>query len=194
MRSGGWKTVSSDWPMRANASGRNPRIQRMQLMEYLDDYLEHCRRNSVSGALVWDIDDTLVENGRYEDYLIPETVAKYKKYETIFPTYIITARPASARFETLQMLRKNGIKGYQQLFLLPPSMERDPGEWKFRKRCAIERMNKRILATIGDQAWDAIRPDDLRHKRLRDLKHGPHGGSLVHCRKHREVGIVLPAR
>jgi len=179
--------VKTDFPQRRADSIGPVTNQRKELMDYLDRYLNHCLKNKHTGALVYDIDDTLIEADGKE---IPAVMKVYKKYAPHFDTYLVTARPAEARYETQKMLNKLDIP-YKGLYLLPVSDEKDPGEFKWRMRCNFKKKHGRVLAAIGDQVWDALpHPTPREYK---DLKYGPRGGALVQCGAKEEVGILLPS-
>ena len=177
--------ATTDWPiLRADAHGSRKK-QRQDLMEYLDKYLRHCDRTKCKGALIFDIDDTLVD---HRERPIREVYDTYQKFRHRFPTYIVTARPSCYRKETEDMLRRNQIT-YDKLFLLPPREEHDPGLYKWRLRRQIAKKHGRVLAACGDQSWDALPWPPPRS--LSSLVNNPHNGALV--RNENEVGILLPS-
>ena len=180
-------TVKSDFPKRRADSVGSVNGQRKELMEYLDRYLNHCLKNKIKGALVYDIDDTIIENSGKE---IPDVMKVYKKYAPHFDTYLVTARPAIARQETQKMLHKMNIP-YKGLYLLPVADEQDPGKFKYRMRCNFKKKYGRVLAAVGDQVWDAL-PHPVPRE-YNDLKYGPRGGALVQCGPKEEVGVLLPS-
>ena len=177
--------ATGEWPLlRADAKGTKTQ-QRKHLMEYLDRYLNHCKRTRRKGAMIFDIDDTLIDA---RDNLIPEVVHIFNKFNTVFPTYILTARPSRGRASTERMLRNFNLK-YDKLIMLPPSEEDDPGLYKWKRRCRIAKMHDRVLVACGDQAWDALpwpAPVTLKY-----LVRNPHNGALV--RNKNEIGVLLPS-
>lgn len=176
--------------LRADSRGTEAQ-QRRELMAYLDRYLRHCLRTGVHGALVFDIDDTLIF--ARSSSLIPDVAAIYKKYSRHFPTYVVTARSNKWEAETAEQLHRHGLDGYRKLLLLPDADRADPGVFKWRSRCDIRRKHGRVLAAVGDQAWDATPwpiPDALADLDAPSRRHG----SLIHTAPIMEVGCLLPAR
>lgn len=176
--------------MRADARGCET-VQRRELMEYLNRYLNFCYRHGVDGALVFDIDDTLIFARSSRS--IPEVAHIFQKYSRVFPTYVVTARDEKYFAETERQLMSHGFDTYRRLFLLPRCDRDDPGKFKWRMRRLIKRQHGRILAAVGDQVWDAI-PWPIPSS-MRDLDQpGPRRGALLHIAPHYEVGVLLPSR
>ena len=91
--------------------------QRSTLMRQLDFYLEECLRRKIRGALVFDIDETLI--GEQTRRPIRAVHALYDKYRTHFPTYLVSARGEDAYKYTVDELARHGIGGYRKLMELP---------------------------------------------------------------------------
>ena len=165
--------------------------QRSTLMRQLDFYLEECLRRKIRGALVFDIDETLI--GEQTRRPIRAVHALYDKYRTHFPTYLVSARGEDAYKYTVDELARHGIGGYRKLMLLPKREAHDPGAFKARARREIARKEGRVLAACGDQVWDALPwpvPSSLSDLDLRS----PRGGAMVRWESGGEVGVLLPAK
>lgn len=126
-------------------------------------------------AIVFDIDDTLLSAYRCakpdgftrgaigicvvtgKQTKIKQTVALYKyaikKKVTVF---LISARPANLRSQTLEHLSKAGLSGYKSLSLRPTD---DPNTttqvpYKSGERQKIQKKGYTIVANLGDQKTD----------------------------------------
>lgn len=182
----GLQVKSQTWPRIAVAEGAC-NAQRRSLMRYLHNYLSHCARRNIKGALVFDIDETLIDE---QDRDIRDVIQLYKRFRHTFPTYIITARPDRYRRYTKDQLERHHIDCYKRLFLLPNDTH--PGKFKWNTRKHIEAVEGRILATVGDQMWDVVpHPIDAR---FRSMSNNPHRGALIQrSRQCGEVGVLLPS-
>ena len=164
--------------------------QREALARYVDNVLRFNVATGRLAPLVYDIDDTLVDDN---ERVIAPIAALYRKYVNIIPTYIVTARPdvAGNREETCAMLKRNKLDGYKGIYLMPVDST-DAAHFKWRKRIDIgRRCGQHPQMSIGDQSWDAFAypvPRDCR-----DLARPAHRGAVVqHASGRGEMGCLLP--
>lgn len=110
------------------------------------------------GAVVFDIDDTLVDDREQKLLSVCKLYARCQRMG--FVCAIVTARPDGAqnRAETERMLRAHGIHGWMSLQMMPSSYKIDrEGISKYKRdaRNAVRRHHD-IIANIGDQWTDLI--------------------------------------
>ena len=176
------------------ADGNGSRTSQLKkISAYMSKYLKYCDRMNIHGALVFDIDDTIVTENGNKTVRLDEIASIYDKYKHVFPTYLVTARREAGRNYTQNMLHKLGLDGYKELHLCPPEHEYDPGVFKWNMRRAIKKRHGKVLVACGDQPWDALPWPVPAHSRdlMRD---GPSKGALVQCTPKSEVGVLLPSQ
>lgn len=130
------------------------------LMTWLECWLRFQATRPITGAVVFDIDGTLInESGQPND----SVVKLYHLCEELrFPRCIVTARPETTqnRQETNFMLRKNGVDGWESLYMMPGmSHEVNISELSaYKRQCRDDiETRHRILANVGDMWHDLVR-------------------------------------
>ena len=106
---------------------------------------------SSNQAIVFDIDDTLIDSTTYK--LIPRVFSLYEYCRNKgYNIYIITARPHISYVIqiTLRQLQYLGITGYKNIAFRPP-LELNVYLYKLNARKAIK---DNIIMSVGDQNWD----------------------------------------
>lgn len=201
---GGARAASkcADWHRKDFCSGTASQ-QRFALMQELYRYVVQCHAEGVYGAVVWDIDQTLISEAHQHPRKFKTTVKMYNKLLRMgVPMYIVTARLGGkvAEAETHEELQHEQyglhVRKYEKLYLLPEPMAHDPGAYKAKARRAIARrlqkQNLRLLATVGDQLWDVL---DLDGRRLpvvfEDLDRVRHG-AILRAHAADPLGFLLP--
>ena len=106
---------------------------------------------SPNQAVVFDIDDTLIDSSTYQ--IIPKVFELYQYCRNKgYHIYIITARPRIPYGIqlTLQQLRGLGISGFKNIAFRPP-LELSMPHYKLNARKAIK---DNVIMSIGDKSWD----------------------------------------
>lgn len=139
------------------------------------DYLKDHPDTPHKGAIVSDIDETLLDNRRYfeqeKEFSWPAFKAWIHKAEapSLTPTarflawarengfavFLITGRTEDLRGSTIKNLVKNGI-AYDGLYLRPEDDHRSAIDVKKAIRKDIETMGFDIVVNIGDQVSDLV--------------------------------------
>ncbi len=124
--------------------------------------------------IVFDIDDTLVYN---DSSLVIDIVKLYKRLLQLgCRIFLVTARKASMRIETLTELKKVGITGFQELFICPDTARismASVSEWKaLARRTIANKHGAPITLTVGDQWGDSIQISSSAELNQLDIAHG----------------------
>lgn len=128
-------------------------------VDWLSYWLKFKSLCGETGTVIFDIDDTLVTLVDNKEKIIPAMGRLYKLCHNLgFPTNIITARPESKanRQETERMLKKNGIFGYEAMYMMPSNMEttfESVSLYKYTARMDVATRHT-ILANCGDMWSD----------------------------------------
>ena len=148
---------------------KNQRNSVSRLLKYSNKLIKKYK-NKNNLAVVFDIDDTLIENmriGNGEIITIPiqgmlDVYEKFAGQDNI-SIFLVTARPETYRGETLNMLEEVGITDFVHLYHRPliylKKRKLDPREcvcfYKETARMKIENdFNKTIILNVGDQLTD----------------------------------------
>lgn len=120
--------------------------------------------NENEGAVVFDIDETLITGREYEGriFFIKQAQGKLRPIKEMIDlhnwiqqqgrkTFIITARRPHMMNVTVENLKKAGLRGQAKLYMKPIGM--DKVEFKSGVRRHIE-LDTPIIANIGDQQTD----------------------------------------
>lgn len=143
----------------------SPAEMRAKSMEWLDLWLDFEIKRGKKGCLIFDIDETVIEEKKGVEVLITPVANLYKKYRNKgIPVYFVTARPdvKGNRKETEKMLYSLGLGGYSGLFLMSKEFvgtrEYSVNKFKFTRRNEISKHCGNVLARIGDMTWDSLPP------------------------------------
>lgn len=174
--------------------------QRKKTMQWLDLWLTHEIKKGRRGALIFDIDETVIENTNNGEVLIKPVADLYKKYRDMgLPVYFITARPSvrGNKQETEKMLSRMGLGGYRNIYLLSKEFydQGHMGVHKFKHSKRIEVLNicKDVLVRVGDMAWDSLPPSTTFRNDTSILKKIKNEDSyIIFHPKQNEVSIKLP--
>lgn len=138
---------------------------RVKSMEWLDMWLSFELKRGNKGCLIFDIDETIVEEKNGEEVLIKPVANLYKKYrDKGVPVYFVTARPdvPGNKKETEKMLKRLSLGGYQGLFLMGKEFtgprDYSVNKFKFTKRSEILEICGHVMARVGDMPWDSLPP------------------------------------
>ena len=148
------------------------RIQKQRfVMKWLNDWLRFQKNLGKDGAIVFDIDDTLVD-GEDDDIKHSSVVKVYRSCQKLgFKCCIITARPEvdGNRSETIRMLHSHGINDWESLYMMPPNTKHTTEHISTYKFLARQDLRNRyhIIANVGDMWHDLVRmPFSGAHKKL----------------------------
>ena len=183
--------MSGDCLLRADCSGSRTK-QLRELAAYLNRYLDHCVSMRWHGAVVFDIDDTLLTLQNDTSVEMPCFANIFRKFRHDLPLYLVTARREMGRVPTQRELAAHNLRGYRELRMAPNAMTSDFGRWKWQQRLEIARKHMRVLAAIGDQVWDAFPHPVPRSLQVYNVR-GPRDGCLVRVTSRSEVGVLLPS-
>jgi hypothetical protein len=107
-----------------------------------------------NGAIVFDIDDTLIHSsGKSITPIV--NLFNYVKDSGLFPI-IITNRsgdPLTIEY-TQKQLVECGIFGYKLLYFRPPDKDDMPYRYKEKARQSIHERGMIVIMSIGDKPWD----------------------------------------
>lgn len=163
-------------------------------MDWLTSWLRFQCACGVTGVVVFDIDDTLVDGK--EEKIKPVIDGYHQCIQMGLICAIVTARPESPenRRETVAMLNDHGVSQWESLYMMPKSVQVYDAEhiskYKRSARDDIETRH-RILANIGDMWHDLVRfPLVGSHKTIMEFDH-THCGVLFPPMSHGEVGVKL---
>lgn len=172
-----------------------PETRIASLMNYLSMWLRFKRREGATGAVVFDIDDTLVDE--VENKIGP-VFRVYRLCKQLgFEVAIVTARPDTPfnRKETVRMLRERGIDDWESLYMMPTRIQPSAVTVSAYKRQARDDISERhdIIANVGDMWHDILRvPFRGDARKVSTLSHHE-CGVLFPTGSHGEVAIKLIA-
>lgn len=168
--------VPYDYPfVFAPVKGGNLKEKTSKLCEWASFWLKFKSLCGKQGAVVFDIDDTLVDGK--ENNIIPVVKVYRLALALGFLCYIVTARPESPsnRRYTREMLSKNGIANYQELYMMPSKLTptfQSISLYKFKMRTDISKQHE-ILCNIGDMWTDHLKyPCKFNELQNRDVSEG----------------------
>ena len=150
------KQYDTPFPM-AEITGTKKEM-REKCGKWLDLWLSLQLKRGIKGCIIFDIDDTVIEEK--DEKLIDPIANIFKKYRDLgVPVIFVTARPnvRGNKKETENMLKKRGLDGYSGLDLIPERSD-DVDAFKFERRNYYYKKYGNVLARIGDQYWDSITP------------------------------------
>ena len=106
-------------------------------------------------SVVFDIDDTLIQQNGMVILPMQRAFVLLKKMGV--QVHVVTARPdrGQNRALTVAQMKANGLGDYDSIELAPPSERTARGITAFKERCRQQiARTTRLLATVGDSAWD----------------------------------------
>lgn len=151
--------------------------QRRLVAEHALLWLEYQYRRGIRGCVVFDIDDTLIDEHERVTYGFEFMAKLYDKVSLWFPVHVVTARPKDQHDIVMKMLRKRGFCiPPDRLHMLPTSMyglsTRYVEKFKWNVHVQLVSQHGFVVGRFGDKLWDVaeIRSLDayLVHVRDRD--------------------------
>lgn len=116
-------------------------------------------RLGVQGAVVFDIDDTILNHNENVTQGFEEMHTLFREAFRLFVVYVVTARPRDQHGYVMKMLHSKGFcLSPDRLFLLPTEHYGGPSRlveaFKWESVQAIQKSAGRIVARFGDKLWD----------------------------------------
>lgn len=142
--------------------------QRRFLAEHALLWLRFQHKRKASGAVMIDIDDTILDgNQSRSSHGFEYMYRLYHELFMMFPVYIVTARPDDRKQEVLALLKRRGLLiPPDRLFMLPSKLYDGPirhvEEFKWGKFLEIAKLHHGGLARFGDRMWDVASWKSLR--------------------------------
>ena len=127
--------------------------------------LQHRRKSS--GAIMVDIDDTLIDGNEGVHHGFQHMRELYEEAGVFFPLHIVTARPDEDHHSCMKLLRRRGFCiPPDRLHMLPTHLygrdTRHVEEFKWKTFLEIGRKHGGVVARFGDKLWDVAHLDSLR--------------------------------
>ena len=156
-----------------NATQMVKTAQRKYVAEHAKKTLQQHLKEGTQGAVVFDIDDTLINGNEAVTAGFEYMVELFKWAQVRFPVEVVTARPNDQKANVMQLLHKRGLTvAFDHLHMMD-TKEYDSGksdfvkDFKWGKHKDFVKQYGRVLARLGDKMWDVAErhsPDTyLRH-------------------------------
>lgn len=154
--------------------GRTKTEQRQHLADEAMSWLVVQKARGVKGALVFDIDDTIIDGNETVQHGFQSMRHLYQAMSLLYPIHIVTARPDDTRNETMKMLHTRGFCiPIDRLHMLPADQwgkeSRYVEDFKWTCVIKISVAHRGIVARFGDKLWDVAHVEAL-HSYLRHVK------------------------
>jgi hypothetical protein len=146
--------------------------QRMFVAYHAHNWLRYQFKNGCSGAVMIDIDDTLIDGNESVNNGFQYMKKLYNEAAVMFPLHIVTARPREDHHVVMKMLASRGFcLPPDRLHMLPTNQygkdTRFVEEFKWNTCREISKLHHGVVARFGDKLWDCSHiqtlRDDLRH-------------------------------
>lgn len=147
--------------------GRTKTEMRRFIAEHARLWIRTQHRRGVKGAIMIDIDDTLIDGNETVANGFQWMKALFDEMSLLYPVYIVTARPDDAHAEVMRMLRQKGFSiAPDRLHMLESGLyyERDLTKVEKFKWGVFQKIQKdhgRVVARFGDKLWDVAHIDSL---------------------------------
>ena len=180
----------------ARVEGPTELLRIRYVMAWFDAWMRFQAKCGTRGAVVFDIDDTLVDGN--EERIHPVARAYRLCQEYGFRCCIVTARPESVenRRETMQMLNGHGVSNWESFYMMPSSIKvKDVAHISHYKRSCRDDIETRhrIVANVGDMWHDIVRFPLTGATRIIDTCKDQDCAVLFPPMSHGEVAIKLVA-
>lgn len=125
------------------------------------------RERGVHGAVMLDIDDTLIDGRESVAFGFEFMRDLYNALSIHFPIHIVTARPDDDHSNVMRMLAKRGFCiPPDRLHMLPTHLygksHSHVEDFKFHCYQRIAKRHGQVVARMGDKLWDVAHMDSLR--------------------------------
>lgn len=148
--------------------------QRRTAARFANTWMKVQHRRGARGAVMLDIDDTLIDGRESVTNGFEEMLQFYRDVEVLFPIHIVTARPDDQKLQVLKMLQKrNFTVPSDRLHMLPAEhYGKDYSfveHFKWNTFLAIAKHHNGVVARLGDKLWDVAHYSAL-HSDMKDVK------------------------
>ena len=146
---------------------RNKTTQRRILAEFALPWLRLQRRRGAKGAVMFDIDDTIINGNEHVTNGFEFMKMLYDEVARMFPIHIVTARPDCEHDNVIDILLNKGFCiSTDRLHMLPTHLyengsSRDIEKFKWNASQMIFKAHHGIVARFGDKLWDVAHIDSL---------------------------------
>ena len=169
--------------------------QHKAAVDWADTWLQYKMKQGANGALIFDIDETVIT---LEETEIKPMCALFRKYRKLFNCYFITARPRTHKsfMDTMRVLKKLDLLGFKDIYFMPKrsyDAKRDDYvlKYKFETRNKVcERENGSVLVRFGDMVWDIV--STSKNKKIDNLLDTQDCAIVFVPGLNGEVGVKLP--
>ena len=122
-------------------------------------WLRMQHRRGARGAVMVDIDDTLIDGNEAVAHGFQFMHALYTEASLLFPVHVVTARPDDQHAHVMRLLQKRGFCiPPDRLHMLPAHLydrsSRHVEEFKWRAFLKIAAEHNGVVARFGDRLWD----------------------------------------
>lgn len=158
---------------------------RRAVAEFGQTWLELQHKRGAAGAVMVDIDDTLIDGNERVANGFEQMRDMYRATSKLFPLHVVTARPRSEHDKVVELLHKLDMPiAPDRLHMLPtrhyggPTSHVEDFKWAtFRK---IADAHRGVVARFGDKMWDIAHLRALDRDAYRgDQAHVQDGDSYV---------------
>ena len=146
---------------------RSKTEQRMFVAYLARIWLTHQHRQHMAGAIMVDIDDTLIDGNQSVQNGFQYMKELYTQMSLLFPLHIVTARPCEDHGTVMRLLAARGFCiPPDRLHMLPTRLYgkdlRHVEEFKWNTYLKIGRLHGGVVARFGDKLWDVAHLNSLR--------------------------------
>jgi hypothetical protein len=161
-----------DFPV-YSVQGGTKAEQRQYIAEYAISWLMLQKKRGVYGAIMIDIDDTILDGRQMVQNGFELMKTLFDVAGCFFPIHIVTARPDSEKDYVIRMLQERGFTiPFDRLHLLPEAWYGKGDEfverYKWDMFTRIANMHNGCVARFGDRLWDVAHIDAL-HTYMKDV-------------------------
>lgn len=134
--------------------------QRQFIAEHAKAWLRLQKRRRSTGAIMIDIDDTLIDGNQAVQHGFQFMQEMYMEASLHFPIHIVTARPYSDHENVMKLLQKHSFCiAPDRLHMLPTELyyTKDLShveDFKYNCYRTISHLHHGVIARFGDKMWD----------------------------------------
>lgn len=146
---------------------RSKTQQRMFVAHHAQQWLRFMYKRGSLGAVMVDIDDTLIDGNESVQHGFQYMKALYASAAVMFPLHVVTARPDDDHHAVMKLLARRGFcVPPDRLHMLPAALygkdTRHVEEFKWKTYLDIGRQHGGVVARFGDKLWDVAHVQSLR--------------------------------
>ena len=150
--------------------GRTKTELRSFVAEHAKLWLRTQHKRGARGAVMVDIDDTLIDGNERVEHGFQFMHELYDEAALLYPVHVVTARPDDDHGHCMRLLRDRGFAvPPDRLHMLPAHLygrdTRHVEDFKHAAYVQIGRQHGGVVARFGDKLWDVAHRDSLRGER-----------------------------